>query len=249
MLYELLEEKYYQYNRREFIENDPICIPHLFARKENIEIAGFLAATLAWGQRKTILANTRHLMNLMGNDPHAFLLEAGEKDLEAFAVFNHRTFNGTDARFFIRSLSNIYRNHGGIGDLFVQAYQEEQCIEAGLRKFRTVFFELPHERRTEKHIADIDRGAAAKRLNMYLRWMVRRDKQGVDFGLWNEIPASALYIPLDIHTGTVAREIGLLKRKQNDWKAVLELTGKLRTFDPADPVKYDFALFGMGINE
>jgi uncharacterized protein (TIGR02757 family) len=249
VLKELLEEKYFRYNKPEFMEEDPVCIPHRYDRNENIEIAGFLSASLAWGQRKTIIRNAGRLMSLMGNDPYEYLLKAGEKDLIPFKDFTHRTFMGTDAVFFIKALAYIYREQGGIGRIFGKAFREEGTVEAGIIRLRKIFFSLPHKIRTEKHFADITRGAAAKRLNMFLRWMVRRDKCGIDFGIWNEIPPSALYIPLDVHTGRVARELGLLKRKQNDWKAVMELTGKLREFDPLDPVKYDFALFGMGVYE
>ncbi|MBN1951825.1 MAG: TIGR02757 family protein [Bacteroidales bacterium] len=248
-LYELLEEKYKLYNRIDFIENDPISIPHRYSGRENIEISGFLAATLAWGQRKSIIKSASRLLNLLGNDPLDFLLSAGEDDFSRLDHFVHRTFNGTDAVFFIRSLANIYRNHQGLSSIFMNAYREVGDIAAGLKNFREVFFSLPHEGRTLKHLADIRKGAAAKRLNMYLRWMVRNDDRGVDFGIWKEIPASALFIPLDVHTGRVARQLGLLERKQNDWKAVVELTDSLRAFDPSDPVKYDFALFGMGVSD
>jgi uncharacterized protein (TIGR02757 family) len=246
---ELLEEKYLQYNTPGFIHEDPVSIPHQYEQKENIEIAGFIAATLAWGQRNTIIRNAGKILSLMGNSPYHFLLSADEEDFNIFHHFVHRTFNGTDACYFIRSLSNLYRNYGSMYEIFVAAWKKHQSLEAGMSDFRRIFFELPHEQRTEKHLANIHKGAAGKRLNMFLRWMVRKDDRGVDFGIWQEIPASALFIPLDIHTGTVARHLGLLNRKQNDWKAVLELTNKLREFDPEDPVKYDFSLFGMGVYE
>ena len=248
-LSELLEEKYDQYNRKEFIEGDPVCIPHMFSQSQNIEIAGFLAAALAWGQRNTIIRNAKDLISMMGNDPYYFLMHADENDLIDLGSFTHRTFNSIDAHYFIKALANIYRKYESMYQIFRKAYEREGSIEAGLKNFRELFFELPHLARTEKHIADIRKGAAAKRLNMFLRWMVRSDDRGVDFGIWKDIPASALYIPLDIHTGKVARGLGLLTRRQNDWKAVLELTGNLKRFDPNDPVKYDFALFGMGIFE
>lgn len=249
MLQELLEEKYKQYNQPGFIEGDPISIPHRYSRRENIEITGFLTASLAWGRRQTIISNARTLVTMMGNDPLDFLLSAKEADLMRFNGFVHRTFNGTDTVYFIRSLANIYRNHGGIYPIFKQAYGKEGNLVAGLKHFRRCFFEIAHEKRTQKHFADIGNGAAGKRMNMFLRWMVRKDDCGVDFGLWDEIPPSALFIPLDVHTGTVARQLGLLQRHQNDWRAVVELTKSLSVFDPEDPVKYDFALFGMGVNE
>lgn len=249
MLKDLLEQKYRQYNTRDFIVNDPISIPHRFSRKENIEISGFLTATLAWGKRTTIINNAEKLMELMDNDPHNFLINFEESDLRLFEKFIHRTFNFTDLKYFILALSNIYRNHGGLHNVFGDGFFKRGSMKDALIEFYQLFFELPHEHRTEKHVANVVKGAAAKRLNMYLRWMIRSDDHQVDFGIWNDIPASALYIPLDVHTGNVARELGLLKRKQDDWKAVDELTQALRIFDPDDPVKYDYALFGMGVNE
>ena len=245
-LYELLEEKTLQYNNLSFIETDPIQVPKQFAGKENIEIAGFLAASIAWGQRPTIIKNASRLMQLMDNDPYNFLLHSRETDWQHFHPFKHRTFNGTDCLFFIRSLQHIYRNCGGLETLFTQGFSTDNTIASAIRYFRQIFFEVKHEQRSQKHISNIDKGASAKRINMFLRWMVRQDEAGVDFGLWKGIPPSALLLPLDVHTGTQARQLGLLKRRQNDWKAVREVTETLRTFDPADPIKYDFALFGMG---
>jgi len=246
---ELLDEKYYQYNTEEFIETDPISIPHSFSTRENIEVSAFLAATIAWGQRKTIINNAFRLMKLMDNNPYDFIMNSSERDYRVFDKFCHRTFNPIDTIFFIKSLSNFYKKHGGLEELFTNRYKQTRSIVGCLKKFRDVFFELPHEKRTEKHISDITKKAACKRLNLFLRWMVRSDNKGVDFGIWTDIPSSALYIPLDVHTGNVARSLGLLKRKQNDWQSVEELTSVLRTFDPADPVKYDFALFGTGVFE
>ena len=244
----LLEERVLLYNNMSFIETDPIQIPKKFEQKENIEIAGFMAATIAWGQRPTIIRNALRLVTLMENNPHEFLLNTKEHEWLRFEQFKHRTFNGIDCICFLRSLKNIYANHNGLEAVFSKGYKKEKSITSSLRYFREVFFEVAHERRSEKHVPNIDNGAAAKRLNMFLRWMVRKDKSGVDFGLWKEIPMSALKIPLDVHTATQARLLGLLKRNQNDWKAVEELTSKLHTFDPNDPVKYDFALFGAGAN-
>lgn len=248
-LYELLEEKAALYNHPSFIDADPIQVPKQFSRKENIEIAGFLAATIAWGQRPTIIKNATKLIWMMDSNPHDFLMNTTEGDWLHFLDFKHRTFNGFDCQFFLRSLKNIYQNHGGLETVFTIGYQKGQSIASALRHFRHVFFEVEHEKRSQKHVSNIDKGASAKRLNMYLRWMVRKDDGGVDFGLWNEIPMCDLLLPLDVHTGTQARQLGLLKRKQDDWKAVLELTEKLRQFDPSDPVRYDFALFGLGAFE
>ena len=245
----LLDERVLLYNNKSFIETDPIQIPKKFGQKENIEISGFMAATIAWGQRPTIIRNAMQLVELMENNPIEFLLNTRENDWLRFEQFKHRTFNGTDCICFLRSLKNIYMNHGGLEAVFRKGYQEEKSIASSLRYFREIFFEVAHERRSQKHVPNIDNGAAAKRINMFLRWMVRKDKSGVDFGLWKDIPMSALKIPLDVHAGTQARLLGLLTRTQNDWKAVEELTARLTTFDPHDPVKYDFALFGMGVNE
>ncbi|MCK4922502.1 MAG: TIGR02757 family protein [Bacteroidales bacterium] len=245
-LYQLLEEQYLYFNQKYFIETDPIQVPHYFSKEEDIEIAGFIAASLAWGQRPVIIRNAFYILEDMPGGPFEFLTTAEDYMLQGFENFKHRTFNGTDCVFFLRSLQNIYRNHGGLKNVFYDGYKLYGNIPDTLRHFRQVFFSIPFPGRTLKHIADIDRKSAAKRLNMFLRWMVRKDENGVDFGIWNEIPTSALYIPLDVHSGSVARELGLLKRKQNDWKSVSYLTHKLREFDPDDPVKYDFALFGIG---
>jgi len=244
-----LDRKVLDFNQTTFIETDPIQIPSLFDTKENIEIAGFLAATLAWGQRPTIIRNSLSLVKLMNNNPIEFLLHTPEEEWEMFLGFKHRTFNGIDCVYFLKALKNIYQNHGGMEDVFTLGYQNENSIFSALVYFRKVFFELDHQHRTEKHVSDVLKGASAKRLNMYLRWMVRSDKAEVDFGLWKQIPASALMLPLDLHTGNVSRKLGLLTRTQNDWKAVEEITGKLREFDPIDPIKYDFALFGLGAFE
>jgi len=246
---EFLDEKAIEYNHLGFIETDPIQVPALFTTKENIEISGFLAATLAWGQRPTIIRNAMKLITLMNNNPIEFLLNNPKEEWEVFRDFKHRTFNGTDCIYFMKSLKNIYQNHGGLEQIFTDGFQKGNTIFSALIHFRKVFFEMDHEHRTEKHVSNVEKGAAAKRLNMYLRWMIRSDKNGVDFGLWKQIPASALMLPLDVHTGNVARKLGLLTRVQNDWQAVEEITAKLREFDPEDPIKYDFALFGLGAFE
>lgn len=246
---DFLEEKYHQYNRAAFIESDPVQIPRMYEDPRDIEIAGFLAATIAWGQRRTIIYNMNRLLGMMNHTPHEFLLQAEEDDLEMFRVFKHRTFNGEDCIFFLKSLKNIYQHHGGLGGVFESSYRRHGDLRQVLSDFRGVFFEIPYPSRTQKHVADIRKKSSAKRLNMFLRWMVRRDPKGVDFGLWTGIPPSDLYMPLDVHSGKVARKLGLLKRKQNDWPAVEELTAQMREFDPDDPVKYDFALFGLGVFE
>jgi len=238
-----------KYNTLEFINSDPIQIPHRFSLKEDIEIAGFLAATIAWGQRKSIIKNAGHLMDLMDNSPYDFLINYNENtDFKRFTTFVHRTFNSDDCLFFIKSLKNIYLSHNGLENVFSFGFEKTQTIYGALTHFRSVFLETAHAHRAEKHLSDVTRGSAAKRLNMFLRWMVRTDNAGVDFGLWKKIPQSALMLPLDVHSGNVARTFGLLTRTQNDWKAVEEITSVLRTFDASDPVKYDFALFGAGVS-
>lgn len=244
---QLLDEKYLEYCKSDFfVETDPIQIPKLFEDKEDIEIAGFLAASLAWGQRPTIIKKCRELMQLMDYAPANFIREASENDLDRFSHFKHRTFNGYDCCYFIRSLSNIYRNHGGLETVFTSAWQQKGDMFAVLQHWHKLFTELPAEKRVLRHIANVSKGSAAKRVNMYLRWMIRNDQSGIDFGLWKGIPASALLIPLDLHTGNVSRQLGLLTRNQNDSRAVLELTERLREFDTTDPIRYDFALFGLG---
>jgi uncharacterized protein (TIGR02757 family) len=245
-----LDEKYDLYNRNTFIESDPISIPRRFSKKQDIEIAGFLAATIAWGQRPTIIRNANRLMNWMDESPHEFILNHSAKDLKPFKTFVHRTFNGADCLCFIRSLKHIYAQHDSLEEAFLPLGKlSDQPIGSAITSFRNLFFSIPHPERSRKHLSDPEQGSAAKRINMYLRWMVRSDKREVDFGLWTRIPASILMCPLDVHSGNVARKLGLLKRTQNDWKAVEELTAALRKLDAADPVKYDFALFGLGVFE
>lgn len=243
----LLDKYIIDYNRFEFIDSDPIQIPHRFSSKEDIEIAGFLTATISWGQRKSIIKNAYFLMDLMDNTPYNFLLEADKSDWERVSRFVHRTFNGNDCLFFLQSLKNIFLHHNGLENVFNIGYSEGNSIYDALKYFREVFISIPHEKHVTKHISDVSSNSAAKRLNMFLRWMVRNDENGVDFGLWRNIPSSALMLPLDVHTGNVARAFGLLQRKQNDWKAVEEITSMLRNFDAQDPVKYDYALFGYGV--
>lgn len=243
----LLDEKYLEYCRSDFfIQTDPIQIPKMFEEKEDIEISGFMAASLAWGQRPTIIKKCRELMSLMDFAPYDFVLNATEKDFERFAHFKHRTFNHYDCCYFLQALSHIYRDLGGLEAVFTTAWQREGDMFNVLRCWYTTFTSAPAQARVLRHIACVDKGSAAKRVNMFLRWMVRSDPSGIDFGLWKDIPASALLIPLDLHTGNVSRQLGLLTRRQNDARAVAALTARLREFDPLDPIRYDFALFGLG---
>src|SRR5690554_24100 len=247
-LKEFLEEKVILYNNSDFIESDPIQIPHLFTLKEDIEIAGFLVATIAWGNRKSIIKNSHQLMERMGNSPYDFVMNYTESDSELLSGFVHRTFNSDDLSYFIKSLQNIYTNHGGLENIF-NSNKGADSLQEAIHKFKHVFFELPHLARTQKHVSDPMKNSAAKRINMYLRWMVRNDNAGVDFGIWKNISPALLSCPLDVHSGNVARKLGLLKRKQNDAKALNELDASLRLLDAQDPVKYDFALFGLGVFE
>ena len=244
-----LDARVQKYNTVEFIHSDPVQISHRFSRKEDIEIAAFLTATISWGQRKSIINNANRLMRLMDNSPYDFLMEADEADWKTVSGFVHRTFNGNDCLFFLESLRNIYRHHHGLEAVFTNGYNNRKNIQSALQHFREVFLSTPHEVRVRKHVSDVSANSSAKRLNMFLRWMVRNDNNEVDFGLWKNIPASALMLPLDVHTGNVARGLGLLTRKQNDWKAVEEITAALRVFDAHDPIKYDYALFGIGVFE
>jgi uncharacterized protein (TIGR02757 family) len=244
-----LDVKVLEYNHLDFIQTDPILIPHSFTKKEDIEIAGFLSATIAWGQRKSIIKNAHRLMELMDNSPYEFVIGHKESDLIPIKQFVHRTFNGDDCIFFIKSLRNIYQDHNGLEIIFTTGYNTEGSIYGALKHFRTIFLEISHEKRVAKHLSDVTANSSAKRLNMFLRWMIRSDTNEVDFGIWKDIPASVLMLPLDVHTGDVGRALGILNRKQNDWKSVEEITSVLRKFDPNDPVKYDFALFGIGAFE
>ncbi|WP_310380314.1 TIGR02757 family protein [Flavobacterium sp.] len=245
-----LDEKVIQYNTLDFIESDPVQIPHLFSQKEDIEIAGFLSATIAWGNRKMIIKNAHKMMNLMGNSPYDFVMAHTETDIKKLDSFVHRTFNGQDFCSFIKGLQHIYKNHDGLEAVFSKNMTNNTInLQNNIHEFKKVFFQIPHEYRTQKHISDPLNNSAAKRINMYLRWMVRQDNKGVDLGIWKNISPSLLSCPLDVHSGNVARKLGILTRKQNDGKALAELDSQLRKLDPNDPVKYDFALFGLGIFE
>ena len=247
-LHQFLERKYQEYNVYGFIENDPISIPHRFSKKQDIEISAFFAAVLAWGQRKTIINKCNLLISLMDDAPHDFLINAQESDWKRFVDFKHRTFNATDCLYFLTFLKQWYTQNQSLEQAFVGSAFES--VESSLILFSKNFFGLPDfPPRTRKHIQTPQRKSACKRLNMFLRWMVREDKTGVDFGIWNNINAAHLSCPLDVHSGNVARKLGLLQRKQNDATAVAELDFNLRKLDAKDPVKYDFALFGLGVFE
>ena len=243
-----LDSKADEYNNKSFIDRDPIQIPHAYTSKEDIEISGFLTATIAWGNRKSIINNSNKMMKLFENDPYNFIVNHTEKDLKHFIKFVHRTFNGFDLIQFVKSLKNIYKNHSGLENIFSQNIKDE-AMHNSIHQVKKIFFEIEHLKRTKKHISDPYKGSAAKRINMFLRWMVRKDDKGVDFGIWKSINPKFLSCPLDIHSGNIARKLGILNRKQNDHKAVLELDKYLRKLDVFDPAKYDFALFGIGVNE
>lgn len=236
------------YNRRDFIADDPIVVPHGFSKQQDIEIAGFFAAIFAWGQRKTIISKAQELMQRMDGAPHAFVLSANERELRGLAGFVHRTFNDTDLLYMVDFLGRHYRLHHSLEQAFVPLGAADWSVEQALLYFHQQVF-LPDwaPQRSRKHIPTPARHSACKRLNMYLRWMVRQDAQGVDFGLWQQLKPADLIVPLDLHVQRVAIKMGLLQRTQSDWQAALELTQALRQFDPLDPVKYDFALFGMGL--
>ena len=263
-----LDEAYDRFARPEFIANDPIQVPKSFARREDAEVIGFLTATIAWGQRKTIIANAWKLVRLMDDAPHDFVMNADAMELERLERFVHRTFNGVDLLHFMGGLRHVYTKYGGLENAFLPEEPRASSSEPravpvanaklaargswlaadGISLFKRRFFEPEHQQRTQKHVADPAKGSNAKRINMFLRWMVRPDDRGIDLGLWKKIPPSALHVPLDVHTGRVARELGLLMRKQDDWKSVVELTEALRQFDTQDPVKYDIALFAIGVS-
>ncbi|TYB76344.1 TIGR02757 family protein [Bizionia myxarmorum] len=247
-LKEFLDEKVLQYNTRDFLDTDPIKIPHMFSKKEDVEIAAFLTATIAWGNRKSIINNAERMMQMLDQEPYQFIMQHQESDLEALQPFVHRTFNGFDFISFIKGLQHIYQNHNGLEAVFAK-HAELTSVQPAIHHFKKTFFEIEHLPRTQKHISDPLKNSAAKRINMFLRWMVRPENTGVDFGIWKTLHTKQLSCPLDVHSGNVARKLGLLTRKQNDAKAVLELDTNLRKLDANDPVKYDFALFGLGVFE
>lgn len=241
-----LDEKVNLYLRPTFIDDDPISIPHEFSKKEDIEIAAFLTATIAWGRRAMIMKNARKMMEIIEYSPYDFILNASKNDIAKSQGFCHRTFQSVDFHTFILSLKNIYNHHGGLEKCF---FTKAEDMSEGISNFKKTFFSIPHETRTTKHISDPLKGSAAKRLIMFLRWMVRTNREGVDFGLWKSLHPSQLSCPLDVHTANVGRKLGLITRNANDWKTVRELDHHLREFCPEDPAKYDFALFGLGVYE
>lgn len=243
-LRDFLDAKTDQYNQPAFIADDPISIPHAFRKKEDIELIAFLVATIAWGRRENIIRSSHKLVDLMEGAPHQFISQFQLSDLSRFNHFVHRTFQPYDVRFFMQRLQFILQTHGSLE----KAFAGNSAAES-IQGFRRIFIDIEHEKRVEKHLPDILRGAAAKRLNMFLRWMVRRDRRGVDFGIWTVLEPHQLCLPLDVHTARTSRKLGLLQRAANDWKAVEEVTANLRRLDPVDPVKYDFALFSLGANE
>jgi len=244
-----LDSQYELYNALSFIEKDPISIPHSFTKKQDIEISGFWTAILSWGQRVTIINKANSLMDLMGQSPHDFILNHHEKDRKVFLEFKHRTFNATDSLYFLEWLQQFYRKNKSLEEAFVLDQKPGAFdMQKALGNFHSHFFSLPEfPHRTRKHISNPMKNSSAKRLNMFLRWMVRKDNAGVDFGIWNKIPSSALHIPLDVHVHKIALQLKLTSRKQTDWKTVVEITNNLRKLDPVDPAKYDYALFGLGV--
>jgi len=256
-----LDSKVTQYNQPDFIKNDPVSIPHLFTKKQDIEIMGFWAATLAWGQRVTIINKCKELIALMDGAPHDFIINHHETDLKKLLHFKHRTFNDIDTLYFIAFFRYHYENHDSLEEAFIQgktpvlgdkkvSIDAQSKVEIALNHFRYYFFSLPDfPHRTKKHVSSPSQKSTCKRLNMFLRWMVRKDDCGVDFGIWNQLNPADLIMPCDLHVDRVARKLNLITRKQTDWQTAIELTQRLREFDPIDPVKYDFALFGLGIEE
>lgn len=242
----LLDEKADLYNRLTFIETDPISVPHRYTQPADIELAAFLAATIAWGQRTILIRNANWLLDRMDDAPAAFIRDFQEGDLKPFESFVHRTFNGEDCLFFLRSLQRLLKENSSLEKLFESP---EGDVKHGIIQFRKQFLGNEAPARTSRHVSDPSRNSAAKRINMFLRWMVRHDNRNIDFGIWSVFNPSQLICPLDVHSGGVARKLGILHRKQDDWQAAEELTAMLRSFDPVDPVKYDFALFGLGAFE
>ena len=259
----VLNDNLQRYNRQEFIHTDPVQIPHRFTRKEDIEISALLTATIAWGQRKSIINNALRLMCLMDNAPYDFITDvvpdyrslpaeslfslSADDRWQRFKGFCHRTFNAEDCLYFLLALKRICLECGGLEEVFTKGFARDNSVFSAIRYFREEFLALPHPTRVEKHLPNVDKGSAAKRINMFLRWMVRSDDLGVDFGLWHSIPTSALMLPLDVHAANISRRLGILLHPKNDRRAVEEVTAYLRRLDSQDPVKYDFALFGEGV--
>ena len=250
-LKDFLDSKYNQYNNPGFINSDPVSIPHLFTKKEDIEIMGFWASMLAWGQRVTIINKSKQLIELMDGTPHDFIMNHSEHDLKPFLKFRHRTFNDLDTLYFMSFFRHFYEKHKSLEEAFLYPEMDKsEDVGKAISLFHKTFFALEHAPgRTRKHVSTPEKNSACKRINMFLRWMVRKDNNGVDFGIWNNIKPSQLICPCDLHVDRVARSLGLIKRPKTDWLTAVELTNNLKTFDPTDPVKYDFALFGIGIEE
>lgn len=242
---ELLELKYQQFQNPSFIEFDPIQIPHQFSDKEDIEISGFLTATISWGNRKAIIKSAKEMMELMDNSPYDFICNHSKREREKLN-FQYRTFKSEDFQYFLEALQTIYNHKNGLEEFLIG---NGDNMKEQISSFHHNFLSFGSLDRTKKHIANPEKGSSAKRINMFLRWMVRKDSNNVDFGVWKLIKPKDLYLPLDVHTGNVSRSLGLLKRKSNDWRALEEVMNSLKQFDPKDPVKYDFALFGLGINK
>lgn len=250
-LKDYLDAKVLEYNVSDFVPNDPISIPHNYTKKQDIEITAFWVSMLSWGLRKTIINKSKELFSLMGSSPHDFILNHKEKDRERFHSFKHRTFQYTDTLYFLDYLQRYYRSHESLEQAFTKHIDKgSEHIGDAISGFHDDFFDINYApQRTRKHVATPVRGSTCKRINMFLRWMVRENSTGVDFGIWNTIKPSQLLMPLDVHVDRVGRKLNLIKRKQRDFKTVLELTASLKNFDPIDPVKYDFALFGIGVME
>jgi uncharacterized protein (TIGR02757 family) len=244
----LMDDLHDRFNRPEFIESDPVSVAHRYRSKGDIEVAGLLTATIAWGNRKSILASADRMLGRMGESPLDFVMEASAAQLARNHGAVHRTFSNTDLAFFVRALRAVYGRHGGPEAVFTRGFSQHHHAAAAIHDFRKIMLQTKHEARSEKHLADPFAGSSAKRINMFLRWMVRRDGRGVDLGIWSGIDPADLSVPLDVHSGNMARSLGLLRRPSNDRKAVEELDAMLRILDPADPVKYDFALFGLGVS-
>lgn len=249
-LKDFLDQKYLQFNNFDFIADDPVKIPHEYSKIEDIEISGLFASVIAWGNRKSIIKNGYSLMERMDNAPHDFTCNFTINDLKNFEGFKHRTFNEIDCSTFLFALQTLYKDHKSLGNYFKVQFEKKQNQAEVISQFKKDFFLNPFAERSQKHLPDPLKGSAAKRICMYFRWMVRKDEFGVDLGIWNNlIPTSKLHLPLDVHTSNVGRSLGLLTRKQNDWKAVSEITSNLINLCPEDPTKYDFSLFGLGVNE
>jgi uncharacterized protein (TIGR02757 family) len=247
-LKDFLDEKADIYNNLEFIQDDPIQIPHRFSLKQDVEIAGFLSATISWGNRKSIIKSAEKMLDIMGNSPYDFVMNYSENDLNSIKDKSiHRTFNGEDFAYFIKQFNKIYKENESLENLFL-INENESNFQHSIERFRQNFLGV-EKHRTHKHVSSPYKNSSSKRIIMFLRWMTRKDNRGVDFGIWKNIDQKFLSIPLDVHTGNISRKLGLISRTQNDWKTVEELDVVIRKFDETDPAKYDFALFGLGVTK